>query len=486
MAPEQARGDPVDARCDLFSLGVLLYRLCCGQPAFPGKGFVSTLLAVAMHQPVQAIQVNPELPAELSDLVMQLLQKDPDRRPPSAAAVVEALQRLQLQLEAGLATPRPNVPRRPVRPAARPRRLLVVGGGLGLLAALAVAALLLTRSGAREGPVSGPPGNNTAAVPGSDDRHDTSSGNARQWLPVPAAGGSAIELYDAAAGALVRTLQGLKGSLRGWAISPDESLLAMVFDLPPGDEGAMTQLRVWDLTAFRELYTREQKGAGRLIHVLSFSPDGKSLVGGRVGPPSCIQVWGARTGEEVRQVPTRNIYVRFRPDGKQGVFHNWIDTALSIWDLETWQEVRTLRGPGYRVAGLHFSPDGQLLACAGTERIMVWKSDDFQEVNSFAMPCNWHFLFLADNHSVLSRNPGSDVIPLRTFTSWDVLTGKQLGTFVGSASMARSDRGRGPFPRRRGPGPGPQRECCLHRSLPGAPPPASGAERAGRIIPGFP
>ncbi len=51
MAPEQARGEPVDARCDLFSLGVVLYRLCTGQQPFQGKDTVSTLMAVAMNDP---------------------------------------------------------------------------------------------------------------------------------------------------------------------------------------------------------------------------------------------------------------------------------------------------------------------------------------------------------------------------------------------------------------------------------------------------
>ena len=50
MAPEQARGATVDARCDLFSLGVVLYRLCTGQQPFTGKDTMSTLMAVATEQ----------------------------------------------------------------------------------------------------------------------------------------------------------------------------------------------------------------------------------------------------------------------------------------------------------------------------------------------------------------------------------------------------------------------------------------------------
>jgi serine/threonine protein kinase len=94
MAPEQARGDPVDARSDLFSLGVVLYRLCTGLLPFQGQDTVSTLMEVVLHHPPPPIQLNRALPPELSDLVMRLLEKDPDRRVGTAGEVVAALQGL--------------------------------------------------------------------------------------------------------------------------------------------------------------------------------------------------------------------------------------------------------------------------------------------------------------------------------------------------------------------------------------------------------
>jgi serine/threonine protein kinase/predicted RNA-binding Zn-ribbon protein involved in translation (DUF1610 family) len=98
MAPEQGRGDTVDHRCDLFSLGVVLYRLCTGQQPFHGKDTVSTLMAVAMNAPAAPIQLNNALSPELSDLVLKLLEKDIDKRVSSAAEVIQALQGMEKKL----------------------------------------------------------------------------------------------------------------------------------------------------------------------------------------------------------------------------------------------------------------------------------------------------------------------------------------------------------------------------------------------------
>ena len=93
MAPEQARGDPIDHRADLFSLGSVLYAMCTGHPPFRGSTTMAVLRRVSDEEPRPIRETNPEVPEWLVALIGRLHAKDPADRIPSATEVAEILGR---------------------------------------------------------------------------------------------------------------------------------------------------------------------------------------------------------------------------------------------------------------------------------------------------------------------------------------------------------------------------------------------------------
>jgi serine/threonine protein kinase len=101
LAPEQATGGEIDPRADLFGLGCTLYRMCTGRLPFPGPDVLASLASLALDQPPAPHQINPDVTAGMSRLIMQLLAKKPADRPASAAEVVWNLSRIEQELAAG-------------------------------------------------------------------------------------------------------------------------------------------------------------------------------------------------------------------------------------------------------------------------------------------------------------------------------------------------------------------------------------------------
>ncbi len=92
MPPEQAMGGKVNARADLYSLGAMLYEMVAGRPPFVGDDSIAVIGQHINTPPVSPTWHRADLPPALETLIMRLLEKDPEKRPPSATVVLQALE----------------------------------------------------------------------------------------------------------------------------------------------------------------------------------------------------------------------------------------------------------------------------------------------------------------------------------------------------------------------------------------------------------
>ena len=137
MAPEQAEGKTVDHRCDLFSLGSVLYRLATGKAPFEGNP-TATLSAVVQKDPVSVDELRLEIDSGLSQLIMRLLSKDEDLRPQSAAEVSNAIAEIEERIKQQEITETPELSQFPV-PVTKPKsRKPIFFGGAVVAIALAI------------------------------------------------------------------------------------------------------------------------------------------------------------------------------------------------------------------------------------------------------------------------------------------------------------------------------------------------------------
>ncbi len=439
MSPEQAIGETVDERSDLFSLGAVIYEMATGEPAFNSPTAVGVMKQIMDETPTPPHKLNSAIGKPTSDLIMQLLKKKPKNRPDSAGEVARVL--ASIVSEHGPISPLqvPAVASSEVKKLSKQHsmasRTLSIGGWL--IAGLALAAfIILIATGWSPWEYRGTPNSEPAVILNNKGERDVTdrfsevllAGNPGSVWSIDfvndgntiaaGIGNGSVRFWDIKKQKVVRSFNAHSGNVWNIKFHPTEDWFATA-----GDD---SWVKLWDLET---LDVKQGWKLDNTVRALAFSPLGKHLAAAdRDGQ---LHVYDLKTGREENMIELKGttiLGIDYSPDGKSIVAAG-SDTVVRVFDADTLQQRQVFNGHAGPVYSVAFATDSSLIASVGFKSdTWVWNADTGEKVMQLKgfEGDNWGVEFLGETGQHLLTG-GQD----GTARLWSLKTGENIATFQG-------------------------------------------------------